>query len=167
MATRRDDLYERDFYAWTRVQARELRRLKSMRPNVPLDLGHLAEEIRDLGSEQVHAIESQLERLIEHLLKLAHSRHDRPRRQWMLSVNNARSEIERRLTPSIRRRLPQRLPKLYAHARDNAVLSLEDFGDMEAVGVLPDACPYSLAELLDRAWLPPAPTGLRQDPSPP
>lgn len=43
------DLYETDFYAWTRRQARELRRLKQLRLNVELDLDHVAEEIEDLG----------------------------------------------------------------------------------------------------------------------
>jgi hypothetical protein len=45
-------LYEEDFYAWTQAQARELRRFAESRPNVALDLPHLAEEIRDLGKEQ-------------------------------------------------------------------------------------------------------------------
>ena len=45
-------LYEDDFYAWTQAQARELRRFARSRPNVPLDLGHLAEEIADSGRSQ-------------------------------------------------------------------------------------------------------------------
>ena len=43
MATRPDELYEEDFYAWTRHQARELRRLRALRLNTSLDLAHLAE----------------------------------------------------------------------------------------------------------------------------
>jgi hypothetical protein len=38
-------LYVADFYAWTRHQA--------TRPNLPLDLEHIAEEIRDLGKRSV------------------------------------------------------------------------------------------------------------------
>ena len=119
------DLYERDFYAWTRQQARELRRLKSLRLNTDLDLDHLAEEVRDLGNEQLFAIQSQTERLFEHLLKLQFSAHERPRRQWMISVNSARAEIGRRLTKALRaklaasipRDLPRRLPQRRAGAR--------------------------------------------------
>ena len=33
------ELYETDFYAWTRLQARELRRLKELRLNAEIDLG--------------------------------------------------------------------------------------------------------------------------------
>jgi uncharacterized protein DUF29 len=45
------ELYESDFYARTQTQARELRRFAATRPNLPLDLFHLAEEIADLGTE--------------------------------------------------------------------------------------------------------------------
>jgi hypothetical protein len=158
MATRPQQLYEDDFYAWTRHQARALRRLKSLRPNADLDLDHLALEIRDLGSEQLYAIQSQCERLIEHLLKLEHSRHEQPRRQWMISVNGARSDIERRLTATLRRRLLASLPKLYDHARRNAALALEDHGEPDAATALSPACPYTLAQLLDPDWLPPPPS---------
>ena len=47
-----EQLYESDFYAWTQVQAKELRRLARVRPNLPLDLAHIAEEIRDLGKSE-------------------------------------------------------------------------------------------------------------------
>jgi hypothetical protein len=155
MASNRSSLYEDDFYAWTRQQARELRRLRSLRPNSQLDLDHLALEIRDLGSEQLFALQSHTERLIEHLLKLQYSRHDQPRRQWLRSVNNARDEIERRLTATLRRRLQASLPKLYAHARRDAVLALEDHGEADAAKTLPPNCPYALDVLLDADWLPP------------
>jgi hypothetical protein len=47
---RAEQLYEADFYGWTREQAKELRRVARTRPNVPLDLPHIVEEIQDLGS---------------------------------------------------------------------------------------------------------------------
>jgi hypothetical protein len=102
MATRAERLYKDDFYAWTRNQASALRRLADERWNGPLDLLHLAEEVEDLGSEQRWAVESQLERIIEHLLKLEHSPNAQPRRQWMISVNTARGEVQRRLSRTIR-----------------------------------------------------------------
>ncbi len=51
-------LYEDDFYAWTRARARELRRFARSRPNLPLDLAHIAEEIADLGTERRSRIRS-------------------------------------------------------------------------------------------------------------
>ncbi|MGH6942706.1 MAG: DUF29 family protein, partial [Geminicoccaceae bacterium] len=46
-----EQLYNEDFFAWTQRQARELRRFARLRPNVGLDLRHIAEEIADLGTE--------------------------------------------------------------------------------------------------------------------
>jgi DNA-binding PucR family transcriptional regulator len=63
-------LYDKDFYAWTRAQADALRRLASERWNGPLDLEHLAEEVEDLGRSELSTVRSQLERVLEHLLKL-------------------------------------------------------------------------------------------------
>ena len=51
-ATTPSQLYEADFYAWTKQQAIELRRLAKTRPNLPLDLAHIAEEIQDLGKSE-------------------------------------------------------------------------------------------------------------------
>ncbi len=47
MATRPEQLYQGDFYAWTRHQARALRRLTTLRLSTGLDLDHLAEEALD------------------------------------------------------------------------------------------------------------------------
>ena len=70
MATRTEQLYENDFYAWTRDQAKALRRLAATRPNVELDFGHLIEEAADLGVSQRDALRSQVRRIIVHCLKL-------------------------------------------------------------------------------------------------
>jgi hypothetical protein len=67
------DLYEHDFYAWTQLQAKELRRFARSRPNLPLDLPHIAEEIADLGRSQRDSLRSWTAHVIEHLLLLEHS----------------------------------------------------------------------------------------------
>jgi|DewCreStandDraft_4_1066084.scaffolds.fasta_scaffold00812_28 hypothetical protein len=148
------ELYERDFYAWTRQQARALARLRGRPGNLGLDAVHLAEEIRDLGSEQRHAIESQIERLVEHLLKLEHSELAGPRRVWARSVGSARREIDRRLTPTLERAVVRRLTKLYEHARRDARLALLDRPEPEAAAALPETCPYTLERLLTDGWYP-------------
>ena len=73
-------LYDEDFFAWTRAQARELRRFARTRPNLPLDLAHVAEEIADLGTERRDALRSWTGRIIEHPLLLEHSHAREPRR---------------------------------------------------------------------------------------
>jgi Domain of unknown function DUF29 len=163
MATRPEQLYKDDFYAWTRDQARALRRLAEERWNGPLDLEHLAEEVEDLGSEQQWAVESQLERVIEHLLKLEHSPSSGPRRQWMISVNNARGEIQRRMTATIRREVKPALQERYQAARRNANLTLLDYGEKDAARALPADCPYAIGDLIADEWWPVNRHGLRDE----
>src|SRR5918998_2885640 len=98
MSTAPADLYARDWYLWTLDQAAALRRLAGSRWNGPLDLEHLAEEVEDLGRTARNAVVSRFERLIRHLLKLAFARAADPRRQWILSVDDARRELEKTLT---------------------------------------------------------------------
>ncbi len=163
MATRQGQLYKDDFYAWTRDQAQALRRLAAERWNGPLDLEHLAEEVEDLGSEQQWAVESQLERVIEHLLKLEHSPNAEPRRQWMISVVDARGEVERRMTATIRHEVEAALGKRYRRARRKAELALAAHGEKDAAQALPTACPYAFDDLIADEWWPANRHGLRDD----
>ena len=118
MAKASAELYDEDFYAWTQLQASALRDLEAAPWNGPLDLGHLAAAVQDLGSEQYAAAASHLTRLIEHLLKLAASPSEPPRRQWRLSVRQARSELRRRLSTTLRNRLEADLGVIDADARE-------------------------------------------------
>ncbi|MCS6780196.1 MAG: DUF29 domain-containing protein [Geminicoccaceae bacterium] len=160
MARDAAQLYEEDFYAWTKEQAAALRRLAAERWNGPLDLEHLAEEVEDLGKEQRNAVRSQLRRIIEHRLKLAFSPALAPRPLWRASCVAALAEIEDRLTPTIRRDLRARLPILYARGRELAALGLEAHGEREAAARIPEHCPWTLDELLT---LPPE-EGLDREP---
>ncbi len=158
------DLYEKDYYAWALAQAETLRRLAETRPNLPLDFPHLIDEVEDLARSQRRGVLRQLDRLVQHLLKLEHGSRPEPRRQWRISVNDARSEIELDLTGTIRATLPEELPRLYPRARESAALALADHGEIEAARALPAACPYPLEQLLDPAWLPANRHGLRDEP---
>jgi hypothetical protein len=113
MASRPEQLYEEDFYAWTRDQAQALRRLAASRPNLALDFPHLIEEVADLGTSQRDAVRSQLRRIVEHCLKLEYSPAQAPRAGWHETIVGARIELEDKLTLSLRRGLQRRLPRLY------------------------------------------------------
>ena len=154
MATKAAELYEEDFFAWTRDQAAALRRMAKHRWNGPLDLRHLAEEIQDVGSERRDAIRSQVRRIIEHLLKLEYSRALDPRGGWRSSIINARVEIEEKLTRSLRRDIGRQLPRLYDRARRLAANGLAAHRDTEAARELPPSCPFELDSILDLDWYP-------------
>jgi hypothetical protein len=153
-AVRTDELYEQDFFAWTRSQARELRRFARTRPNVALDVKHIAEEIADSGTERRDALRSWTARIIEHLLLLEHSPAKQPRRGWIDEIVNFRSEIERRLSGTLERDLKRRLPILYDEARRNLRRKLERYGEAEIAARLPERCPFTLDQVLGDFWPP-------------
>lgn len=148
MARDAAQLYEEDFYAWSKEQAAALRRLAAERWNGPLDLEHLAEEVEDLGSERRDAVKSQLRRILEHRLKLALSPARGPRRGRLDSIDDALAEIEDRLTPAIRREVEAALPRLYARVLPKVVRALEAHGEREGAARIPEHCPWTLDELL-------------------
>jgi Domain of unknown function DUF29 len=149
-----EQLYGDDFFAWTRGQAKELRRFARLRPNVALDLRHIAEEIADLGTERRDALRSWTRRIIEHLLLLQHSPAKEPRRGWADEVDTFRDEIDERLTATLRRDLQRQLPRLYDLARERAKGKLERYGETDAAGGLPECCPYALDQILGGFWPP-------------
>ena len=97
------ELYERDFYAWTQLQARELRRFAATRPNLPLDLPNLVEEVRDLGRDYRDDVRSWTARVIKHLLLLEQSPARDPRPGWVGEVAQFRIDIREKLSRSITR----------------------------------------------------------------
>ena len=90
-----DQLYEADFYAWTRQQALALRRFARTRPNLPLDLEHIAEEIQDLGKSERDAVFSLAQRIIEHFLLIEHSPATEQRLHWTDEIDEFRAQMKR------------------------------------------------------------------------
>ena len=145
-------LYEDDFYAWTRLQAKELRRFARLRPNLPLDLAHIAEEVADLGAEQRKRLRSRTRRIIEHQLLLDHSPARDPRRGWINEVVTFRREIDDHLSATLRRDLKRCLLRLYAQARSDLVERLRLYGESDVAARLPERCPYTLEQVLGAFW---------------
>lgn len=149
------NLYETDFFAWTERQAAALRRLAERRINFEdeLDLDNLIEEVESMGLSDLKAVNSALARVIEHLLKLEHSRAEAPRDGWLVSVDNHRAQIQEAFdySPSLRGRLDPAMA--WRHGRRHAVKSLERH-EPEAAAALPADRPYTLEQLLDDDWYP-------------
>jgi hypothetical protein len=144
-----DTRYDRDFYAWTQAQATALRD----KDWAALDVGNLAEEIDSLGRSDRRAITHQLERLLTHLLKWAHQPQQRPRygRSWSRSLQQARTAIGDLIeeSPSVQDYRAQRLTLAYRRALR---LAANDTG--LPLAAFPEACPWSLAQILDEDFLP-------------
>ena len=142
------DLYEADFALWADRQA-ELLRAKRFEE---LDLENLIEEVEDLGRRERDTVESYVETVLEHLLKLELSNAARPRRDWLVTVDKQRSKLARKLTTTLRNHLQAELPALYAGLRRPVARQLEK-GRLPADALPPD-CPYTLEQILDPEWYP-------------
>jgi len=142
-------LYEDDFYAWSRQQAELLRSGRF----TDLDLGHLAEEVEDLGESLYRSVRSRVRTIIEHLLKLEHSPAGEPQKGWRETVRTQRADLDEDLTAALRARIETGLPRYYAKARRDAAAALRDYGEHRAADALPQTCPYTLDQITSD-WLP-------------
>jgi hypothetical protein len=145
-------LYEDDFYAWTQTQAKELRRFARSRPNLSLDLAHIADEIADLGKSQRNSLRSWTRRILEHLVLLQSSPAQEPRPGWITEIVNFRTEIEDRMTDSLRRDLKRQLPRLYDRACKDLRQKLAAYGEALIADRFPVRCPYALDQVLGDFW---------------
>jgi Domain of unknown function DUF29 len=150
------DLYEADFPLWAERQVALLR----ARRFDELDLDNLIEEVEDLSRRERDMVESHVETVLEHLLKLELSSAVRPRRGWLVTVDKQRAKLARELTATLRNHLEAELPTLYAGLRRPMARQLEK------IAVLPDAlpiaCPYTLHQVLDPDWFPDNVHGIKQ-----
>jgi hypothetical protein len=156
-------LYQTDYYAWTKQQAAALRAMTARRANSTLDLDNLAEEVESLGRSELNTVRSQIQRILEHLLKLEYSRSEQSRSDWRHSVVQARDEIEDHMTASIRRDVEADLAKLFERGRREAAFGLRKHAEGDAADALPVDCPYSLEQIVDQNWCPPNRHGLVDD----
>lgn len=147
--------YDDDFYAWTQYQAEVLRSMPA--PDNRFDREHVAEEIEDFGKNYRDSVRSQVRRILEHFLKLAHSPAPDPRFDWMGSIVDARAVLEDKLGATLRRDLEEALPRLYRSARQQAALSLREFRENNAAGSLPAECPFTVDQILADDWYPDPP----------
>jgi hypothetical protein len=142
------DLYERDFPLWAERQAALLRGGRFDE----LDLENLIEEVEGLADTRLAAVLSNAAEVIEHLLKLQHSPATDPRNSWRASVREHRRRLWIESTPRLTQILADRLPELYARARDDAAAGMRDHGEHAAADALPAACPYSLDQITGDWW---------------
>ncbi len=125
-------LYDKDFLAWSKQQAEALRAARCDGSNQLIDWENLAEEIEDLGKSVRRELQSQIRRIVRHLLKLAHSPAREPRRGWAESIVDARAEIEDLLeeSPSLRTGLNRDVERQTQRGID---LALRDLGRHEQI----------------------------------
>ena len=141
------DLYDRDFFEWTRSNAALLRagRLEEA------DLHHIAEEIEDMGVSQRRELESRLRVLLTHLLKWQVQPERRERSTWKSTIRVQRLEVESllRKMPSLKNLLTECVEDVYERAVVRAAAETRLPEDR-----FPPTCPYTLDQILDRDCFP-------------
>jgi hypothetical protein len=147
--------YEDDFFAWTQYQAEVLRSMPAT--DNRFDRENVAEEIETVGRNERDAVRSQVRRILEHFLKLAHSPAGDPRHGWRGSIIDARAELDDKLSPTLRHDIVGVLGRLYATARKRVATDLQEHGEQDAAASLPAECPYTVDQILAEDWYPEPP----------
>ena len=109
--------YDADILVWSEHQAALLRRRAAgeLINEAELDWLNIAEEIEDVGSNRLHAVESLLVQALRHMLKADAWPDYRDAPIWRADAIDFRRQARRRFVPSMRRKID--LADLYADAR--------------------------------------------------
>lgn len=134
--------HDSDFFNWTQQQSAALR----SRPLdcSKLDTDKLAEEIEDMGLEQIRKTSSFLVQMLVHLLKLHLDPKAPSAQHWFEEVLRFQAEAVLAFSPGIKQRLD--LIKIWKLAKKGATSKLAQH---EVAPDLPPECPLSLDEMLD------------------
>jgi hypothetical protein len=155
-----DGLYEHDILAWSQHQADLLRRIARGERVNDVDWEHVVEEIEDVGLSELHAVESFLDLMLVHLLRV-HGWPESPSAEhWRAELGSSQKNAGRRVSPSMRQKTD--IAKLYADA-------LEQLDGVNYDGLAarpgPITCPFTLDMLIAerRAMLEAALGGMAAD----
>jgi hypothetical protein len=145
----REDLYERDFFAWTEDQARRLRALDG---DNRIDADRIAEEIQDLGRNNRRALATHLMRALQHFAQATMAVADEPRAHWLAEASDHLVDARALVgdSPSLVNRID--LGRIWRTALKEANTKLRLYGDPELPRDL--ALPFTLETLLDEALEP-------------
>jgi len=134
-------LYEQDYGRW----AEEMADLLAQGRFTELDIENLVEEVRDLSKRERDRLLSSIRLILQHLLKWDFQVHKRSQ-SWLITIERERNHIELYLedSPSLKKYLVQEwVIKMYRTARLDAI---------KETGLdLPQECPYSIVDILQRS----------------
>ena len=138
-------LYDSDYDRWLTEMVKLLRN----RDLEKLDYDNLIEELEALGRSEKNAVKSLLLQIIIHLMlyQFWELEKERNTNHWAAEIITFRVQLEDKLTTNLRNYLADELPKIY----QNALLIVQKKTQLNS---LPEQCPYSLGQLLDKQWFP-------------
>lgn len=136
--------YDTDILEWSEHQAGLLRRRAAgeLVNDNDLDWSNIAEEIEDVGSNRLHAVESLLVQALRHMLKAEAWPLSRDVPTWRADAIDFRRQARRRFVPSMRQKID--ITALYA----DALAATPDTMDGQLPLPVPQDCTMTLEELL-------------------
>jgi len=142
------EFHDEDFFEWTRQNA-QLLRAGQVRAS---DIRHIAEEIEDLGKQDLKELHRRSRALLAHLLvgQVQPARHA----HWRLApVTEERIWLHGLVeySPSLKSRLANELPAIFAGAVRLAMAMARTVPDRER---FPVECPFTVEQILDPEFLP-------------
>ena len=142
------DLYDTDIVTWSERQADALRR----RAANEIDWDNVAEEIEDVGRSEINATLSQIDNILRHRIYL-HGWPDAPSaRRWTAELEEFERQLRRTYRSSMTTGGEAKVTEAfvreaYAAATRYCLGHMDDPPTMP----LPEACPWSLADILSGA----------------
>ncbi len=154
--SRPQELYDEDFWGWTREQADALRR----RDIGGIDWENVIEEIETLGRSEEHAWTALCTNVLSHLLKMEYSGKRDSVNHWSREIRGYRRGMHRQLrrNPGLKGKLDEMLQDAWEDGREDAVEMLTEH-DAPGGGAderrlrkawrlrLPEECPYELEDI--------------------
>jgi Domain of unknown function DUF29 len=140
-------LYDDDILLWSEQQAAAIRRLGDVRRDIPneLDIENVAEEIESVGRSELAAVESYIQLIFAHLIKLLVEPDATAARHWRGEIVGFHGHMRRRYAPSMRQRID--VHDLWALAHEQALLAY-DGAQHQLVADLPEQSILSLDDVL-------------------
>lgn len=138
--------YDRDFHAWANQQAALLRQGRV----AEADVANIAEEIESLARSEKRELVDRLAVLLAHLLKWQFQPARRGK-SWRLTIREQRNKLADHLddNPSLRALLDEAIARAWRYA----LVKVQKQTPLQADD-LPSACPYTVEQILDDAFLP-------------
>ncbi|ACK70351.1 protein of unknown function DUF29 [Gloeothece citriformis PCC 7424] len=138
-------LYNTEYDQWLEEIIQQLKH----RQVEDLDYENLIEELEALGRSEKSAVKSLLLQVMVHLMLYEFWEEERERNgnHWAGEIITFRVQLEDRLTTNLRNYLEEQLSSIYQNAR---LITQKKTG----LTSLPEDCPYSLNELLEKTWFP-------------
>jgi hypothetical protein len=139
-------LYEADFDLWLAETVNLLRKGAI----ADLDIENLAEEIEDMGNNRKDALESNLIRVLQHLLKWKYQPQKRTN-SWKVSITEHSLRLNKafKKSPSLKPYFEMVFGECYQDAR---LITAQETG--LDIAVFPEICPFEPVDILNPRYLP-------------